>query len=293
METEKSEHSTNCQYQESKRKPEKRIEGAGRKQFSEKLDEAVLEWIHERRGKYIPVSRKLIMRKAVLINEEMVERGKSTEAFKANVGWLRHFMKRYGLPLRRKTSMTQKDPDQVIDKLVVFVLNVRRIAMKHPFKASDIIAMDESPIWADMVSDTTVDVTGKKTVTVKATGHEKSRVSVCLAAKADGTKLPPFIVFKSAKREVAAMDKEFKGCHIASSPNAWMNTALTHSWINKVLGIFCFTRRYLVWDSYECHIKDSVKSSLNAKKIDVSIVPGGCTKYIQAPDVSWNKPFKA
>ena len=29
------------------------------------------------------------------------------------------------------------------------------------------------------------------------------------------------------------------------------------------------------------------------KKIDVSIVPRGCTKYIQAVDVSWNKPFKA
>jgi len=24
----------------------------------------------------------------------------------------------------------------------------------------------------------------------------------------------------------------------------------------------------------------------------VVIIPGGCTKYIQAPDVSWNKPFK-
>ena len=23
------------------------------------------------------------------------------------------------------------------------------------------------------------------------------------------------------------------------------------------------------------------------------MVPGGCTKYVQAPDVSWNKPFKA
>ena len=22
------------------------------------------------------------------------------------------------------------------------------------------------------------------------------------------------------------------------------------------------------------------------------IIPGGCTKYIQAPDVCWNKPFK-
>ena len=26
--------------------------------------------------------------------------------------------------------------------------------------------------------------------------------------------------------------------------------------------------------------------------VDPVIIPGGCTKYIQAPDVSWNKPFK-
>ena len=25
----------------------------------------------------------------------------------------------------------------------------------------------------------------------------------------------------------------------------------------------------------------------------MAVIPGGCTKYIQAPDVSWNKPFKA
>ena len=229
METEKASIQQTVNTKKAKGSQRKRIEGAGRKPFSEELDEAVLEWIHERRGKCLSVSRKLIMKKAVLINDEMVERGESTEDFKASVGWLRHFMKQYGLSLRRKTSMAQKDPDQVIDKLVAFVLHVCRIAMKHPFKASDIIAMDETLTWADMVSDTTVDVTGKKTVTVKTTGHEKSCVPVCLVAKADGAKLPPFIVFKSAKREVTAIDKEFKGCHIASSPNAWMNTALTHS----------------------------------------------------------------
>ena len=26
--------------------------------------------------------------------------------------------------------------------------------------------------------------------------------------------------------------------------------------------------------------------------IDPAIVPGGCTKFIQAPDMSWNKPMK-
>ena len=66
--------------------------------------------------------------------------------------------------------------------------------------------MDETPVWNDMVSETTVDTTGKKTgQTLKTTGHEKSRVSVCLAAKPDGTKLKPMIVFKGAKREVEAL----------------------------------------------------------------------------------------
>ena len=84
----------------------------------------------------------------------------------------------------------------------------------------------------------------KKTVTVKTIGHEKTRVPVCLTAKADGTKFPPSIAFKGAKRETAAFDKEIKNCCIESSRNAWMNTELTHNWVNKVLGTFSLHRRY-------------------------------------------------
>ena len=56
-----------------------------------------------------------------------------------------------------------------------------------------------------MTEETAIDPTGKKTITLKSTGHEKARVSVCLAAKADGTKLKPMVVFKGKKREVAAL----------------------------------------------------------------------------------------
>ena len=31
--------------------------------------------------------------------------------FLANIGWLQNFMKGNGLPLQRKTSVVQKDPD--------------------------------------------------------------------------------------------------------------------------------------------------------------------------------------
>ena len=45
--------------------------------------------------------------------------------------------------------------------------------------------MDETAVWADMISDTTVRERGAKNITMKSTGHDKNRVLVCLAAKAD------------------------------------------------------------------------------------------------------------
>ena len=36
-----------------------------------------------------------------------------------------------------------------------------------------------------------------------------------------------------------------------------------------------------------------VQASLKAEKLDTVLIPGGCTKYIQALCVNWNKLFKA
>ena len=126
---------------------------------------------------------------------------------------------------------------------------------------------------------------------MKAT--DKVRVSVCMTGKTDGTRLKPFIVFKGAKRESKALHDEFnRKCSVASSTNGWMNEDLTLRWCNEILGQFSFHKRLLAWDSYEAHLTDNVKKSLTKSKIESVIIPGGCTKYIQALDVVWNKPFK-
>ena len=51
--------------------------------------------------------------------------------------------------------------------------------------------------------------------------------------------------------------------------------------------------RLHIWDAYKCHTAPSVKLALKQSKVDMAVIPGGCTGVIQAPDVSWNKPFKA
>ena len=71
-----------------------------------------------------------------------------------------------------------------------------------------------------------------------------------------------------------------------------MNEELTLRWINEIVGTFAFNKRLLAWDSYEAHMTEDVKLCLKEINTESVIVPGGCTKHIQAPDVVWNKPFK-
>ena len=272
----------------------KRLEGGGRKPFDVGLEDELLEWVHERRSSGLRVSRAMISHKARAIHEQKCKAGQVSPSFIASNGWVQKFMARNGLSVRRRTTESQKDPDRLIDKLIAYILQVRRQRNRHSYNHSDIIAMDETAVWQDMLSSTTVDNVGEKSIRLKTTGHEKSKVSVCLTAKADGTKLKPFIVFPGAKRETKQLNEEYKNkCYVASSVNGWMNEDLTREWVQRVLGKFSFARRMLAWDSFKCHITDSIKQELAHAKIDPVIVPGGCTKYIQAPDVAWNKPFKA
>ena len=144
-----------------------------------------------------------------------------------------------------------------------------------------------------MVGNTTINSTDAKEVALKSTGNEKVRVSVCLTPKADGTKMNPFIVFKGAKRESAVLNDRFKGfCVVKSSSNGWMNEELVLSYLRKILGMFTFQKRLLAWDTFEAHMTEAVKKLLKEMKTGDALISGGSTKYIQGPDVSWNKPFK-
>ena len=55
---------------------------------------------------------------------------------------------------------------------------------------------DQTPLTFDMPVNSTVDAKGTKSVSIMTTGHEKDRFTVMLACLGDGTKLPPYVVFK-------------------------------------------------------------------------------------------------
>ena len=81
-------------------KKRKRLQGGGRKIFSEEMDNQLLEWFFERRLKMLRVS--------IYGDSKLIDPDRYDENFQASNGCLFKFMKRHNLSLRRKTSATQK-----------------------------------------------------------------------------------------------------------------------------------------------------------------------------------------
>ena len=148
--------------------------------------------------------------------------------------------------------------------------------------------MDETPIGIESVAESTIDKKGIKSVPIKSTGHEKLRLTVVLTARADGSKLKPYIVIPR-KREIQDLINTNKDALLSFAPKSWMDNQLTKDYLNRVIGRFSFTKRLMIWDSYSCHLSSETKNVLRNFNLDSVIIPAGCTSLIQAPDLSWNK----
>ena len=267
------------------KKKRKRLTGGGRKALDSDMEEALFSWIIDLRSRNLRVSRKMIRQHARSIS--------TTADFKASVGWLRRFMKRHSLSLRRKTTVCQNTPADCIPKLVSFVIHLRKEQIRHSYELQNIYAMDETACWFDMPSDTTVALTGARSVPLKTTGHEKDHYTVILTARADGMKMKPFVVFKGKGTRLIKDLKKIPGIVVCFSANGWMNDALTIKYLQDIIGVFSFNRRLLVWDAYRCHTSEAVRAETKRLRLHTAIVPGGCTKFIQAADVVWNTCFKS
>ena len=72
----------------------------------------------------------------------------------------------------------------------------------------------------DVPLNKTVDVKDAKTIMIKTSGSENTRYTVVLAYCADGTKLPPLLIFK---RKMLPKDVIPHGIHIHVHSKGWMD----------------------------------------------------------------------
>jgi len=140
----------------------------------------------------------------------------------------------------------------------------------------------------ELPTNRTLEFSGSRTVPVKSCGAEKRSFTVVLAVAADGTKVPPKVIFKGVRtpRDLVVPHP----LRVSFHKKGWMDEQGVKEWIRQSLPRG--ERSLLVWDSFRAHLTDSVKGDLNHPNIDVAIIPGGLTPVLQPLDKCLNKPFK-
>ena len=136
--------------------------------------------------------------------------------------------------------------------------------------------MDEMPMSFNLPSNTTVEQSGSKTVSILSTGHERSNFIIVLACLADRMKLTRVIIFKLKK---IPCEEFSEGVVIHANSQGWMNKEEMIWWTENIWSKRSQRgsnpRSLLVLDSFSAHKTEVVKKWLREKKTNIAIIPGG------------------
>ncbi len=214
-------------------------------------------WILQQRKQDLLVRTRDIIYQAIRISPNFKGRSKKTLN-----RWVYDYLGRNGLSIRHVTQVGQK-----LSGHLEQVRNDTAIAISSRFLPGGTLAgierkyfinMDQTAVFYECKSSTTVSEIGFNSVPGRDSGSSSKRCTVVLAVAADGTKLPPFVVFKGmcmiefcycyrlkksdnflffpgspgARVEKEITDKGWKACVQAKG---WFDGRVAKIWIDMIL----------------------------------------------------------
>ncbi|KAF4138599.1 DDE superfamily endonuclease, partial [Phytophthora infestans] len=270
----------------------------------------LLSWITEmRKNRSLCVSMQCLLLMHSRFDRELF----ASRSRGANIEFLRRFLKRSRLSIRRITHKGRKIRSDMEIMLVILLLLQSLVTHQYaieecgalsyatgPSKYGSVFNMDQTAIYIDMNGKTTIDFVGTPTVDVRQ-GSEVNgfRCSVFLAASATGVKLPPLVVFAGIPGGPVSQDVwnpsfGHSSCEHTVQKKAFCNEAVMQEWIQRVhLKPSVDGCRLLLLDSLKVHKMNSVRTVLEEDCCtQVEFVPPGITGLAQPMDVAVMKPFK-
>ena len=278
-------------------KSTKMIMHSGKKPETEEIDDEIIEWILMNRKLGIAVTSWEVIVKACSMKEELKK-----SSLSALQKWCYRLLVRYHLTFRAGTHVGQELPENYREKMFDFIKLNETYRKNNDLELAQVANMDETPLFLNMVRTKTIAKIGSKTVNIKTHGQEKVRVTAVLWIIADGTKLPPVLVFKGkpdgriakelGKHPLVESKQVFSYWH----RKAWNNEDIMMKWINAVWRKYAHfklkKKNMLILDDASMHKTPGIRKSIELSETKVMMIPDGLTRYLQPLDVSINKPFK-
>jgi hypothetical protein len=275
------------------RNPSARSLNRGHSVEDEQVEEGMYSWFLELSSKEIQVKTKMFVQRAIQSHPTFHDG--DTKKLK---NWVYKFLDRYKMSIRRITHKGQKLRSHLLDVRDDTAASIRsRFAeggSLHGVELRNFVNMDETAVYFESKSNTTVSRRGVKTVPERDSGSNAKRCTVCVAVAADGTKLPLFFVFKGSPN--ARIEERIRKAGILGTvqPAGWMDERATKMWFEQVWCPYVqgHPRSLLLLDHFSCHMQEKLHRRLARVGTEVELIPGGYTSVLQPVDVGVAAPLK-
>ena len=105
----------------------------------------------------------------------------SDPEFKASLGWYTNWKRRQPISMRAKTTLAQRLPAHMEEKVIEFHRFVLRSRQRCGYELSHILNMDETLMRFELPATRTLEFTGNQTVPLLSCGGNKQSFTVVLA----------------------------------------------------------------------------------------------------------------
>lgn len=240
-------------------------------------------------------------RGCIVLNSHLIDKAfelSNTAQFKASSNWLFRFKWRYLIVTRKITAKRVYSPYNFEETATKFKNYHTKIIEDNNISASNILNADETSICFDMPTNYTLETKGASDVEIKTSNRNKQCVTLMLAIKSDGTRLPPLIIFKEPKgvigpRVIKTIDP--RGMVVVASKTGWMNSALFNVWCSSVIAPAIADEKHCLFlDRFSAHTSGIAKDHLREyDNLEIVYIPSGCTSKLQPLDHTIFKTLKA
>lgn len=218
----------------------------------------------------------------------------------AGIQWFRSFLKRRGnLSIRQPegcslSRLTSFNPHNV----KMFFDNLQEVYSRYPPAVADcrIYNLDETSTTTVQKPKKVVAEKGVKQLNSCTSGERGVLVTTCVIICANGTFLPPVMVFPRKYYKEHMTQGAPPGTLGLANPSGWMNGEL---FIDVIKHFIKFSNSsiknpaILIYDNHESHITYDVVEMAKAHGVIIVTLPPHCSNKLQPLDVAVFGPFKA
>lgn len=233
---------------------------------------------------------------------EYIKENNVPNQFKENypgTEWAHRFMKRHKLRLKKGTSMQMDRKERTSDPFIIYsfydVIEKEVQNLQLQDKPGHIYNLDETSFPLHSTKTHTLGVIGQQTVRVTASSGRQN-ITVLATICADGSALPPCIVFKGKRlmqQWIGDSGTTPNQTIYCVSDSGWMTAKVFYEFFVKFVELTKDKRPILlILDGHVSHTTLETVKLARAEQISIVLLPPHCTDVLQPLDKVCFAPLK-